>query len=96
MILADAITTQNDTAKEATSAVDERMTKDVPANGVHSPSYPKRSSVIELWKKRESAIKASSATSKSNVRVVPFEEKKDENQERKLRVTERIATDRRP
>ena len=81
MILADAITTQNDTAKEATSAVDERMTKDVPANGVHSPSYPKRSSVIELWKKRESAIKASSVTSKSNVRVVPFEEKKDENQE---------------
>ena len=54
MIPTHSFTNENETMEEAMSSQDERI-----ANSENKPSYPKRSNVVGLWKKREGAIKAS-------------------------------------
>lgn len=66
---------QNEKMDLVASTEDERK-----AHLEEKPSYPKRASVVELWRKRESAIKASSSISKGRTRPFGYEEKKEAHQ----------------
>jgi len=76
MILSDADKAQNEKMEEMESTQGERIGHDG-----HNTSYPKRSSVVGLWRKREEAIKASNAVSKEKARDSELEEKKEGNRE---------------
>ena len=74
MIFIDTITTENEKMDEATSSHDEQL-----AHNKEKPSHPKRSNVVELWRKREGTIKSSNTVSKERSNDIKFEEKKEIN-----------------
>lgn len=72
---------------ETNEAENEKMDEIIRAQDEHiaqerrKSSYPKRSNVVGLWRKREEAIKASNVASKGKASESEFEEKKEGNQE---------------
>lgn len=76
MILTDTVEAGNEKMEEMTSAQDQHIVHDG-----HNSSYPKRSNVAGMWKKREEAKKFSNVMSIENASWVDFEEKKEGIQE---------------
>jgi len=76
MILATTDTAEIEKMENATSYREGQL-----ANNEGKSSYSKRSSVVELWKKREGTIKAANALPKDRAQVMAFEEKKENNQD---------------
>eukprot|EP00536_Pseudo-nitzschia_multiseries_P017020 jgi/Psemu1/48986/gm1.48986_g len=75
-MLTDIDTAEIQKMEEATNYREEQL-----ANNEGKPSHSKRSSVVELWKKREGTIKAGNVVSKERAKDIEFEEKKESNQQ---------------